>query len=141
MHQFHTSIEIHTPVERAWEVMADLRRWPEWTASISHVEPLDAQPAAAGSRFRVRQPGLPAAVWTVTRWEPPRGFVWESRAPGAHMVAEHWLEANASGCMLTLRLTCGGPVGRLVGSISRGTIERYLGLEAAGLKARAEGLR
>jgi len=75
---FTTSVEIDAPPARVWDILVDVGRWPDWTDSMSHIELLDAPELAQGSRARIRQPRLPAAVWTVTEFEAGRRFTWQA---------------------------------------------------------------
>ena len=135
---FTLSVDIQAPPEAVWAVWSDVERWPEWTAGVARVERLDPGPLAVGRRARVRQPKFPPAVWRVTELEENRGFTWVSVTPGAHVTGSHRIVPQQGGSRATLSLTFAGPVARLVGRLSRSLTERYLHLEAAGLKARSE---
>lgn len=132
------SIDIAAPPDIVWAVWSDIERWLEWTASVARVERFEQGPLAIGHRARVWQPKLPTAVWRVTKLEPGRGFEWESVSPGARVIGYHWIEPQGSGSRARLGVVFSGPVGLLVGWLTRSLTERYLGLEAAGLKARSE---
>ena len=47
-------IDIGASREKVWTVMTDVARWPEWTASVTSVEPLGGGPFDVGSRVRIR---------------------------------------------------------------------------------------
>jgi uncharacterized membrane protein len=136
--RFESVVEVAADPARAWEIYADVERWPEWTASVTSVERLDDGPLHVGARTRVRQPRLPVATWTVVALDPGREFRWESTAPGLRTVGTHLVEPTPGGCRVTARLDQLGPMGGLVGRLWRGLTERYLALETAGLKDRAE---
>ena len=136
--RYTRSIDIQAPPEVVWAVWSDIERWPEWTASVSRVDPLRPGPLAVGLRARVRQPKFPPAVWRVTEVEEGRGFTWVSESPGARVTGSHRVEPHASGSRATLFIDFAGPVALLIGWLSRSLTQRYLGLEAAGLKARSE---
>lgn len=132
------SIDIQAPPDVVWAVWSDVERWPEWTASVSRIERLEPGPLAIGHRARVRQPKLPTAVWQVTKLEVGRGFEWVSASPGARVTGYHWIEPQGGGCRVKLGIVFAGPIARLVGWLTRSLSERYLELEANGLKARTE---
>ena len=131
-------MEIQAPPERVWAVLCDVERWPEWTASMKSVRRLDGGPLAAGSRARVAQPKLLPAVWQVTEFDANRSFTWVSRSPGVCVAGGHILEARGSGCRVTLTAQFSGWLGPLMARLMRGISERYLAMEAAGLKQRSE---
>lgn len=134
------TIEISAPPERIWAVMSDVARWPEWTPSVTSVEMLDGGPFRVGTRARVKQPRLPAAVWTVTAVDPGRRFTWESVVPGLTSVGDHRIEVRGTSSMtrVTLTLTWRGwmtpMIWLLFGRLSR----RYVQMEADSLKRRSE---
>jgi hypothetical protein len=86
----------------------------------------------------VLQPKLPRAVWRVTELEEGRRFVWIYTSPGVRLTASHRVEASAGGTRADSFVEFSGPFGGLVGRLTRATTERYLTMEAEGLKARSE---
>jgi uncharacterized protein YndB with AHSA1/START domain len=137
--QLSKSIDIHAPPAIVWAVWTDLERWPEWTASVSRIERVTPGPLAVGLRVRIWQPKFPRAEWRVTEIDEGRAFVWVSRSPGATVTGTHRIEPRAGGSRATMSIAFEGPVAKVVGWLSRSLTERYLGFEAAGLKARSEG--
>ncbi|WP_405093154.1 SRPBCC family protein [Micromonospora sp. NBC_01392] len=123
----------------AWAAVADVTGWPEWTASMSEVAPLDRPTLGVGSRFRIRQPGFPTTVWRVYDLQPGVSFAWEAHAPGVHTFAYHRVEAQPDG---TTRISIGieqsGALAWLVALLTAARTRRYLRMEAAALKAAAE---
>lgn len=139
--ELRTSIDVATSPDRVWEVLVDLERWPEWTDSVSSVRPLDAGPLAVGSRVEISQPRIPTGTYTVTALEPGSAFTWEQRQPGSTVTAHHeCAPLPDGGARVELRVVMSGAVGGVVGRLYRKLTERYLAMEAAGLKARAEGI-
>jgi len=136
--EFRKIIDIDAPPDVAWTVMSDGERWPEWTASVTSVRRLDKGPLRIGSRALIRQPRFPPAVWTVTTLEPGRRFVWKSGMPGMWVYGDHSVEAIPSGTRATLKLSYDGLLARLMGRLTRGITNRYLDMEASGLKRRSE---
>jgi uncharacterized membrane protein len=134
----HTSIDIDAPVARVWAVVRDVERWPEWTDSVRSLTLLD-DGLHVGARARIDQPRIPTTVWTVTGLTEGHDFTWEASGPGTLTTGRHGVEATGSGtCRATLSITQSGWLGSLVGRGYRSLTERYLAMEAAGLKARAE---
>lgn len=141
MRDFHISTEINASPEHVWSILADVRRWPEWTASMSEVHPLKVTPLEVGSRVRVVQPRLKPAIMTITEWEPGRGFVWVAKNLGLLAIAGHQLEPTEAGCTATLSVDYRGLLSFPVALLARKLTKRYIKLEAEGLKARSEGRR
>ena len=136
-----TSIDVAASPDRVWGVLVDVERWPEWTDSVSSVRLLDAGPLAVGSRVEVSQPRIPTGTYTVTAVEPGTAFTWEQRQPGSTVSARHeCAPLPDGGTRVELRVVMSGAVGGFVGRLYRKLTERYLAMEAAGLKARAEGI-
>jgi uncharacterized protein YndB with AHSA1/START domain len=138
MKRFSITVDIRAAPERVWAVMRDGERWPEWTPTVTIVERLDDGPLALGSKVRIRQPKLPPAVWEITSLEEGKGFTWVTRSPGVVVTARHGVEPIADGTRATLSLEFEGVLGSLVAWLTRNLNNRYLGLEAAGLKSYSE---
>ena len=135
-----TSVEVAAPPERVWDVLIDVERWPEWTESVTSARIVDTGPLAVGSRVEIVQPRIPKATYTVTALEPGRSFTWEQRQPGSTVTAHHECHPLPDGGTRgELTVTMTGALGGLVGRLYRNLTVRYLTMEAAGLKARAEG--
>jgi uncharacterized membrane protein len=134
------SIDVDAPIERVWEVLADVERWSEWTSTVTSVQRLDDGPLQVGSQARIEQPKISPTEYEVTDLEPGHGFTWVARAPGVRTTARHTLEALPDGrTRVTLAVDQGGPLGAVMGRFYRGLTDRYLAHEAEGLKARSEG--
>jgi hypothetical protein len=135
---FERSIDIAAPPDIVWLVMSDAERWHEWTPSVTSIRLLDGKPIRIGSRALIRQPKFPPALWKVTAVVPGRSFTWTSRAPLMRVFAQHSVDPTASGSRATLRLRYQGLLGRLLARMTRDITNRYLDLEASGLKRRSE---
>jgi uncharacterized membrane protein len=139
MTDFSIEVEIHAPPACVWEVMRDVKRWPEWTPTVTSIRLLDPAPLTVGSRAIIRQPKLPPAKWRVTELdEPRRSFTWVSWGPGLRVNARHCVEAFGEGSRATLSLRFSGVLAGLFGYVLRELNWRYLALEAEGLKQRSE---
>ena len=118
--------------------MSDIERWHEWTASITRIERLDSGAIRVGSKARVKQPRLATAVFEVTAWTPERGFEWLATHPGVTALGGHIIEPVDDGARVTLSVEFNGPVAGLVSWCYGELTNRYLRMEAEGLKRRAE---
>jgi uncharacterized protein YndB with AHSA1/START domain len=138
MTHFSISIEISAAPARVWSVMSDVERWPDWTPSVTRVEHLEAGPLRIGSRARIKQPKLLAAVWEVTRLEPGKSFTWVTRSPGVRVTGFHAVEPTNTGSRATLSIDFAGLLASFVAWLTRNLNSRYLNYEANGLKKRSE---
>ena len=135
-----SSIEIEAPPDVVWRLFSQVEGWPEWTASVRRVSPLDAPALAVGHRYEIRQPRFPRLVWTVTEFDPGRSWTWRQRSPGSTTAAVHEVVPLAGGRRTLVRqqIDQRGPGGVLVGLLARGLTRRYLQMEADGLKWASE---
>jgi ligand-binding SRPBCC domain-containing protein len=137
-----SSVEISASAPMVWDVFVDVDRWSEWTASIQRIEPLDGPAIEVGKRFKIKQPGLPNLVWTVSAVDPGVSWTWSQRSPGGMTIAAHEVVPQGAGRTLaTQRIEQRGPIGTLVGMLMQRRTKAFLDLEAKGLKARSEERR
>ncbi len=141
MPTFTRSVVIQAPVEHVWTILADLEHWPEWTASMRSVRALGDTPVGVGARYRVEQPKLKPADFTISDWRPPHSFTWKMGTPALSAVAVHTLTPLPEGCALELKLDFCGPLSWAVGVLAGKLTLEYMSLEAEGLKRRAEAAR
>ena len=108
--------ESRASAERLWAVMSDVRRWGQWLPTVDAVTPLEpGRPDEVGATYRVEQPGLPTADWTITGYDAPRSFSWESARPGIRTVGTHRLTPAADGrTTIELGIVWSGPLAPLV---------------------------
>ncbi len=139
MTKFSTSLTINASQEVIWKVLSDAARWNEWTPTVISVEVLDTPELKLGNRYKVIQPKLQPAVWTVSVLTPPSNFTWESKTPGMYMVAEHILKSiNPAKTELTLTFAFHGWLGKLISKLYGKITEAYIQTEAQSLKKRVE---
>ncbi len=138
---FERSIEIQAPRERVWAALADIERWPEWTASMKSVELIDGRPIGVGSKLRVKQPRLSPLLWEITEWAPLDGFTWRSSVAGMTNIGTHYIVSSAdAGLVVRLALQQTGVFAPIIGLVTSGITRRYIDMEARGLKSRSEQL-
>lgn len=136
--QLQNTVEIIAAPEVVWKVTEDVERWPEWSPTVTAISCLDQGPFDVGSRARIKQSGLPAAVWTVSALARGKGFTWGTRVRGIRMVATHEIHPAGDGSRSVLRIEMSGFVARLLAPLLRRSAARALMRENHGLKARCE---
>ena len=118
--------------------MSDAERWHEWTPSVRSIRLFGRGPARVGTRALVMQPRYPPAVWTITALDPGHSFTWRTGAPGMWVYARHSVSPSGHGTRAVLSLRYEGLIGKLLARLTRDITNRYLDLEASGLKRRSE---
>ena len=136
---FHASRHLAAPPATVWAVLSDVAAWPEWTPTVDSVERLDAGPFGAGSRARVRQPKLAAAVWEVTEWVDGERFTWVSHTPGVTTTGRHEVAAQDGGCRVVLSIEHTGPLSAVASLVWGRLTQRYVETEAQSLERRVRG--
>jgi uncharacterized membrane protein len=137
--RFETSIGIDASQQRVWDVLSDLEAWPQRIETVDEVELLTPAPLRKGSRVRLRQPKLPEGIWDVTAWNAPSYFEWTQKTGGTTSVAGHRVETLGEGrSRLTLTLDMRGLLIPVMMLFYKGLTNRYMNLEAEGMKRAAE---
>ena len=137
--RFEESIDIDAQQECVWEVLSDLEAWPRRIETVDVVELLTPAPMSKGSRVRLKQPKLPEGTWDITVWDAPSYFEWRQKSGGITSVAGHRVEMLEEGrSRLTLSLDMRGPLIPVIGLFYRGLTNRYMTIEAQGMKRAAE---
>ena len=138
MRTFEDSIDIAASAERVWELTTDVESWPTLFPTVTAVERLDDGPIQIGSQARIKQPGQPARVWTVSQATSPRTFVWTTRAKGFAMTATHEV-ATMPGDRVSNRLILeiDGPLAGVIALLVRRKLRRTLTIENEGFRRAA----
>lgn len=137
--RFEKSIQIDAGQQRVWEVLSDLEAWPRRIETVDSVELLTPAPVAQGSRLRLRQPKLPEGIWDITVWDPPTYFEFRQKAGGVTSIAGHRVDAlEGERSRLTLSLDMRGFLIPVVSLFYKDITNRYMTIEAEGMKQAAE---
>jgi uncharacterized membrane protein len=137
--RFEESIEIDAPQQRVWEVLSDIEAWPRRIETVDVVELLTPPPVTEGSQVRLKQPKLPEGAWDITVWDAPTYFEWRQKSGGMTSIAGHRVEALDGGrSRLTLNLDMRGPLIPIVALFYKDLTNRYMTIEAQGMKQAAE---
>lgn len=113
---------IPVPPERAWALLTDVDRWPDWGPSISSAA-LDAGVLAAGSAGTVRTVLGPALRFRVTQFRPGRYWAWSVAGVPA---TGHRVDPAAGGCTVTFEVPWWAPGYLLVCHLALRRIARLL---------------
>jgi uncharacterized membrane protein len=140
MRFFQIETEINASAELVWATVRDVERWPEWTPTVTSVRLQTPSPLAVGSRAMIRQPKLPPALWRMVELDDSRrSFTWVNSAPGVRVVAKHSVVPVGERSRVKLSLRFEGMFAGILGFVTRKLNNRYLAMEAQGLKSQVEG--
>jgi uncharacterized membrane protein len=138
--RFEKSIDIKATQQQVWEVLSDLEAWPRRIETVETVEVLNNPPVGLGSLVRLKQPKLPEGTWSITDWTPPSYFEWTQKTGGITSTAGHRIDALGDArSRLTLTLDMRGFLIPVIALFYKGLTNRYMTLEAEGMKHAAEG--
>lgn len=120
-----------SPAE-VWRWVSDLRRWGELLPTVDEIVDLRTLPTTGvGSQFRILQPGLAKAIYTITQWRDGVGFTWEARLPGLCTIATHAVAAADIGAELTLGIRWEGLLAPVVTRLYSRRAQSLIEVEAA----------
>jgi carbon monoxide dehydrogenase subunit G len=139
------SVEIDAPIDRCFEIAADIEHAPEWQGSLREVEVLSSD---AEGRPELVETVSDAKVKNVKSrlrfsYDKPHRIEWVQEKGDTKAVRGWWdLEDLGSGTRATYGLEV--DPGRMLGMLLKGPVQGQvrdflLGNAAAGLKERAEG--
>lgn len=136
------STEIPAPNNLVWRVWTDVERWPQWMESMDHVDlaesggAIEGEPLKLGSRVWIAQPRMAAATYEVTELTPFRSWTWIAHNHGTTITATHELTpVGTAATRIDAAVEITGPIGAIAGRLVRKRSQRYLELEAEGLRA------
>ncbi len=141
MTEFSSSVQMTVPFMRAWAVLQELEKWPQWTPTVRSVVRMDKEPLALGLRVKIARPKFGSDVWTVTSLQPYRGFTLATKRFGVVIKHKYDLVPSGVGSKATLTVRYEGLLAPVLATLAKKRLAQYLEIEALGLKSRAEGLR
>ena len=140
------SVEIDAPIERCYEIAADIEGAPEWQGSLQDVDVLEKDVEGRPELVETKSDAKVKSVKALLRfsYDPPDGIDWTQEKGDAKSVDGWWrFEDLGEG---RTRATYGlrSDPGRVLGMLLRGPAEAkvrdfLLGGAAEGLKRKAEG--
>jgi uncharacterized membrane protein len=139
------SVEIEAPIERCFEIAADVERAPEWQDSLKDAEVLERDGDGRPALVETRSDAKVKTVKALLRfsYDEPAGIRWEQEKGDVKALTGWWAFEDLDGGRT--RATYGLDVdpGRMLGMLLRGPVEGQvrdflLGGFAEGLKRKAE---
>jgi ribosome-associated toxin RatA of RatAB toxin-antitoxin module len=137
--------EINVPVERCYEIAADVERWGEWQRGVQRIEVLGRDGEGRVARARIINRTKVREITTELRfsYQPTRGMSWTQTAGDLKKFDGSWAFEGAGDGRTRARYQLEGDPGRMIGLLLRGAVEarvRELLVQArpGELKARAE---
>ena len=138
MKSYENSIDIDASPAIVWAHTMAVESWPQTFPTVTTVERLDDGALRVGSRARIKQPGQPHRVWTVTEIEAQRRFAWTTRARGFAMTGTHVLTPTTTGGTANhLRIDIDGPLAGLVAALAGRKLRATLAIENEGFRTAA----
>lgn len=133
------SVCIEAPIERVWKVFSDVEGWPEWTMSVRSASAGTDGVLRLGADVKIVQPLLSTRTYEVTAFEPGRSWTWVAASPGLRTTATHRLDViDATTTLVQQTIRHQGPLARPVALTFGQLTNRYLTMEADGLRERSE---
>ena len=139
------SVEIDAPIERCFEIAADIENAPEWQGSLRDVEVIERDGEGRPALVDTESDAKVKTVKSRLRftYEEPTGIEWVQEKGDTKSVKGSWKLEDLGGGRTRATYALASDPGRMLGMLLRGPVEGQvrnflLGGAAEGLKEKAE---
>jgi uncharacterized membrane protein len=139
------SVEIEAPIERCYEIAADVENSTEWQGSLRDVEVLERDGEKRPALVETESDAKVKNVKAVLRfsYDPPTSITWVQEKGDTKSLHGSWAFEDLGGGRTKATYALEADPGRMLGLLLRGPAESMvrdflLGNAAEGLKERAE---
>ena len=140
------SVEIDAPIERCYEIAADIQNAPEWQGSLKDVEVLERDGERRAVLVETESDAKVKSVRALLRfsYEPPTAIRWVQEKGDTKSLTGSWAFEDLGGGRTRATYALEADPGRMLGMLLRGPAEGkvrdfLVGNAADGLKEKAEG--
>ena len=140
------TVEIDAPIERCYEIAADIENSPEWQGSLKDVEVLERDGERRALLVETESDAKVKTVRALLRfsYEPPTGIRWVQEKGDSKSLTGSWSFEDLGGGRTRATYALEADPGRMLGMLLRGPAEGkvrdfLVGNAADGLKEKAEG--
>jgi len=136
--KFSASVEINATPEKAWALVNDVEKWPQWIPSLKKIDKVTKGPMDVGSRVLVVARSLITVnlLMIITEFVLGRRVVMEGRVLGVKMTRYYTLEPVGQD---RAKLTAGGEVSGLLAFLVRRGGQKLSEEIVQALKKKVEG--
>jgi uncharacterized membrane protein len=140
------TVEIDAPIERCWEIAADIENAPDWQGSLKDVEVLERDGERRALLVETESDAKVKSVRALLRfsYEPPTGIRWVQEKGDTKALVGSWSFEDLGSGRTRATYALEADPGRMLGMLLRGPAEGkvrdfLVGNAADGLKQKAEG--
>jgi uncharacterized membrane protein len=140
------TVEIDAPIERCYEIAADIEGAPEWQGSLKDVEVLERDGERRPELVETESDAKVKSVRALLRfsYEPPTAIRWVQEKGDTKSLHGSWTFEDLGGGRTRATYALEADPGRMLGMLLRGPAEAkvrdfLVGNAAEGLKEKAEG--
>jgi uncharacterized membrane protein len=139
------TVEIDAPIERCFEIAADIDNAPEWQGSLKDVEVLERHPDKRAALVETESDAKVKSIRSTLRfsYEEPTSIRWVQEKGEPKSLVGSWAFEDLGDGRTRATYALDADPGRMLGMLLRGPVEGrvrdfLLGNAADGLKERAE---
>jgi uncharacterized membrane protein len=140
------TVEIEAPIERCYEIAADIENAPDWQGSLKDVEVLERDGERRALLVETESDAKVKRVRALLRfsYDPPTGIRWVQEKGDTKSLIGSWSFEDLGGGRTRATYALEADPGRMLGMLLRGPAEGkvrdfLVGNAAEGLKEKAEG--